>query len=1580
MRRIILTIIFLLFAGSVFILQSQTLNIGLKTDKDCNAESFYTTIQLYCDSGNYFQIGTSSIELIFNSDAISFSDYQALHFDSTDQCGGIGNLAWLDHRVDTVSFSNQFHLVLSLNDTNLSCPVISYLDTISIGTISFNILQQGANPSIYFDTSMTWFNSNIPNNGAGLLTLGSYTPVDSLGILLCDCPGEGMPCDDNNVLTVNDTYNSFCDCFGEYLDSDNDGILDGIDPCSDVLYEAEDADTAHVEIWNSYYQHTGTGFINFLHSTGDSVQFNIFTADTADYSLGFRYSLSYGSRPLGLTIDGTLVVASLDFPSTGSWNYWDTITYSYYFLPGNHTVLVTTIGSEGPMLDHLKLSHCTSCLTSGNPCNDGDSCTVNDVVDANCNCAGIYIDSDNDGVCDVYDICDGGDDSIDSDFDGVPDFCDECNDLLIGNPCDDGNPCTVNDTLNADCDCVGVFVEPDTDGDGVCDSLDICNGGDDNIDEDMDGIPDDCDTCNDMLFGLPCNDGDTCTILDTYDADCNCVGIVIDSDGDGVCDIMDMCQGYNDSLDVDNDGLPDDCDDCDNTLTGTACDDGDDCTINDTIDINCDCVGEFVDTDNDGVCDAFDQCQGSPDFEDNDGDAIPNDCDDCYDLVYQAEDMYYSSSAIYGTGANSTGTGYVRFTNNIDTIIFNVATGDTGLVTVTIRYAQAEDGKTGMIKFDGQILFENFAYPKVDNEWDVWDTVQFNTYFTSGIHTLELINNDQDPYGPRIDYVSICLPGYIPYPLIAKGNNQFEEGFDNWTRLYNGWLFGGYYQITIDTSNALCGYNDAYVSSVSAYQQLYTTLDNLLIGDTMCLHFYTAGGMANAWVGPSSSSVFEGTYLFVNSLWAQGAYVHDSIEFVVTEPIMKVYFDVFPNNEMYFDNFSFDGYTCEPEPILEISDISCFGETDAAITASCIGGANPISYLWNTGDTVLTISNLGEGIYSVTVSDKNGLTNSTSYEVIEPDKLDLFGNITHETNAGTGDGSIIVMPSGGNIPYYYSWSTSETTNEISGLTAGYYGLSLSDSHGCELDTIFEISNISAFTPPDWNFQVTGISHIVLIQTSGQIIIDSIPLVNGDYIGAFYDSAGVYACAGYMMWLNTIGYITVYGDDSYTPDIEGFSQGDKFNWKAWRHLDSSVVNLTASYITDMPNIPDSGYFAANGISGIYSFSEESVLSTQSIILHPSWDIYSSNLDIVFPDVSQVFSDISNNLIIVKNSNGDVYWPAFGFNNIGDMIIGEGYYVNMLQADTLIISGMTINPEQVPINISEGWSLIAYLRNTPASVVDMFNSIVSHIVLVKDGQGNVYWPIFMVNTIGDMFPGKGYLINMIDSQVFTYPANSSANSKSSQAILTPHHYRNIKTSSNSMTLGIPLSAWPYNIDKADEVGVFSETGLLVAAGVFTGGNLAITIWGDDIYSDFTDGLLSGEQFSLKLWHSASNIEEDIFINSFHSGDNLYSDDKITIIDKLTISDISGNSIILFQNSPNPFKSQTTFSFYLPKSMKIELSIINLLGEKVDVVFSGNKSQGLHSIRYNVSDLAAGSYYYKLEAANSTNSKKMLIIRDK
>ena len=160
--------------------------------------------------------------------------------------------------------------------------------------------------------------------------------------------------------------------------------------------------------------------------------------------------------------------------------------------------------------------------------------------------------------------------------------------------------------------------------------------------------------------GMPCDDGDECTVNDAYDSSCNCVGTFSDADGDGLCtaedcddtdasiggvgstcDDSNVCtinDAYDSSCncvgtfsDIDGDGVctVEDCDDTDASIggAGSTCDDGDMCTVNDAYDSSCNCVGTFSDSDGDGLCTAED-CDDTDATIGGEGSAC-DDGDDC---------------------------------------------------------------------------------------------------------------------------------------------------------------------------------------------------------------------------------------------------------------------------------------------------------------------------------------------------------------------------------------------------------------------------------------------------------------------------------------------------------------------------------------------------------------------------------------------------------------------------------------------------------------------------------------------------------------------------------------------------------------------------------------------------------------------------------------------------------------------------------------------------------------------------------------------------------------------------------------
>ena len=392
----------------------------------------------------------------------------------------------------------------------------------------------------------------------------------------------GASCNDSNACTTGDVYDANCNCVGTFADADNDGVCDATDICP--------------------------GGDDTVDTDNDG------TPDACDNCSTVGQSCDDGNNcTTGETYDANCNCTGGTFQDADN----DGVCDADDICPsGDDTVDTDNDGTPDA---------CDNCSTVGQSCNDNDSCTTNDVYDANCNCVGVFMDADNDGVCDANDICPGGDDTIDTDNDGTPDACDNCS--TAGQACNDNDICTTNDVYDANCNCVGVFM--DADNDGVCDANDICPGGDDTIDTDNDGTPDACDNCS--TAGQACNDNDSCTSNDVYDANCNCVGVFMDTDNDGVCDANDICPGGDDTIDSDNDGTPDACDNC--STAGQACNDNDSCTSNDVYDANCNCVGVFMDADNDGVCDAEDICPGHNDTIDSDLDGTPDGCDDCVQCI-----------------------------------------------------------------------------------------------------------------------------------------------------------------------------------------------------------------------------------------------------------------------------------------------------------------------------------------------------------------------------------------------------------------------------------------------------------------------------------------------------------------------------------------------------------------------------------------------------------------------------------------------------------------------------------------------------------------------------------------------------------------------------------------------------------------------------------------------------------------------------------------------------------------------------------------------------------------------------------
>lgn len=128
---------------------------------------------------------------------------------------------------------------------------------------------------------------------------------------------------------------------------------------------------------------------------------------------------------------------------------------------------------------------------------------------------------------------------------------------------------------------------------------------------------------------------------------------------------------------------------------------------------------------------------------------------------------------------------------------------------------------------------------------------------------------------------------------------------------------------------------------------------------------------------------------------------------------------------------------------------TCGGGGDGTSSATGAGGTPPYSYLWNNGQTSANLSNLSPGNYNLTLTDANGCTIVSATTTVEVGtSLNLTTSPTYVSCNGGNDGSISANVSGGSGNYSYIWNTGATTEDISGLIAGTYIVTVSDDEGC----------------------------------------------------------------------------------------------------------------------------------------------------------------------------------------------------------------------------------------------------------------------------------------------------------------------------------------------------------------------------------------------------------------------------------------------------------------------------------------------------------------------------------------------------
>lgn len=213
--------------------------------------------------------------------------------------------------------------------------------------------------------------------------------------------------------------------------------------------------------------------------------------------------------------------------------------------------------------------------------------------------------------------------------------------------------------------------------------------------------------------------------------------------------------------------------------------------------------------------------------------------------------------------------------------------------------------------------------------------------------------------------------------------------------------------------------------------------------------------------GTASISVMSGGTAPYSYLWADGqttstatGYGWGSYGVTVTDA----------NGCSSSDNVSVSEMTGATVTLNTVTNATCFGGNNGAISINSTGGNPPYTYGWSNGATTQNISGITAGSYSVMVIDANGCKGTLNTNVSQGAQINVAATTSVSPTCNNFDGSATASVNGGTSPYTYLWDAgagSQTTQTATGLPAGSYTVTVTDANGCTEDGAVTLSNSNA---------------------------------------------------------------------------------------------------------------------------------------------------------------------------------------------------------------------------------------------------------------------------------------------------------------------------------------------------------------------------------------------------------------------------------------------------------------------------------------------------------------------------------------
>lgn len=279
-------------------------------------------------------------------------------------------------------------------------------------------------------------------------------------------------------------------------------------------------------------------------------------------------------------------------------------------------------------------------------------------------------------------------------------------------------------------------------------------------------------------------------------------------------------------------------------------------------------------------------------------------------------------------------------------------------------------------------------------------------------------------YGEKTGKINVAVSGgSTPYTYIWNNGSQ-QQNISN--------VAAGDYQLTVKDGK---GCSKTLSASIKQPEALAVSLDTIY--NVLC--YGDRKGMIDV-------RVSGGTVPY-NYVWSNGATAEDLVNVMAGNYSLRV-------KDALGCQGTLSAVIEQPQQLTLLLDslvnIKCSGQETGKITVHANGGVSPYNYSWSNGATARRISNVAAGEYTSTVTDKNGCQASYTATIEQPTELiKTIDAITDIRCYGDSTGSIYVTVREGIAPYTFKWSNGASTEDIRGLKAGSYKLTIMEANGCQ---------------------------------------------------------------------------------------------------------------------------------------------------------------------------------------------------------------------------------------------------------------------------------------------------------------------------------------------------------------------------------------------------------------------------------------------------------------------------------------------------------------------------------------------------